>query len=335
VRLVFAGTPEVAVPSLDALSNSSHELLAVLTRPDALSGRGRSLVASPVKQRALALGLEVLAPRGPGDPQFQARLRELAPDVVPMVAYGALIPSSTLTIPAHGWINLHFSILPAWRGAAPVQRALMAGDEVTGATTFQVEPGLDTGPTYGVMTEAIKGDDTAGELLGRLAQAGAGLLVATLDALEAGQLHGVTQLAEGVSLAPKISVQDARICWRAPSLAIDRYVRGCTPSPGAWTTFRGERLNIHPVKLAAGTAVIDSAQFTAPEGTASEIEGEPFVGEVLAPGEIAATKRAVRVGTASGAVQLGAVQPPGKKPMAAADWARGVRIEPGEKFIDE
>lgn len=333
MRLVFAGTPDVAVPSLDALSKSSHELLAVLTRPDAPSGRGRSLVASPVKQRALALGLEVLTPSRPGDPQFQSRLRELAPNAVPMVAYGALIPSSTLTIPAHGWINLHFSILPAWRGAAPVQHAIMAGDEVTGATTFRVESGLDTGPTYGVMTEAIKGDDTSGELLVRLAQAGAGLLVATLDALEAGQLHGVTQPTEGVSLAPKISVQDARICWRAPALAIDRQVRGCTPSPGAWTTFRGERLKIHPVKLAASAPMINSAQVTAPE--ASEVMGEPLAGEGLAPGEIGATKRAVRVGTASGAVLLGAVQPPGKKPMAAADWARGVRIEPGEKFIDE
>jgi methionyl-tRNA formyltransferase len=293
------------------------------------------LVASPVKQRALALGLEVLTPTGPGDVQFQARLRELAPDAIPMVAYGALVPSSTLTIPTHGWINLHFSILPAWRGAAPVQHAIMAGDEVTGATTFLVEPGLDTGPTLGVMTEAIKGDDTSGELLRRLAQAGAGLLVATLDALEAGQLHGVPQPAEGVSLAPKISVQDARVCWPAPALAIDRQVRGCTPNPGAWTTFRGERLKIHPVKLDGLVSVIDSGRGAALKATASEEMPDPVAEDFLAPGEIAATKRAVRVGTASGAVLLGVVQPPGKKPMAAADWARGVRLESGEKFTDE
>ena len=321
MRVVFAGTPDVAVPSLDALSSSSHDVVAVLTRPDAPSGRGRSLVASPVRQRALALGLEVLTPARPGDPQFQDRLRELAPDACPMVAYGALIPASTLTIPAHGWINLHFSLLPAWRGAAPVQHAIMAGDEVTGATTFLVEPGLDTGPTFGVMTESIKSDDTSGELLWRLARAGAGLLVATLDALEAGELHGVAQSAEGVSLAPKISVEDARVRWSTPALAVDRQIRGCTPAPGAWTTFRGERLKIHPVALAVEAPPVDG--------------GESSSCQLLAPAEIAATKRAVRVGTASGMVLLGAVQPQGKKPMDAADWARGVRIEPGEKFADE
>jgi methionyl-tRNA formyltransferase len=277
------------------------------------------VVASPVKQRAMALGLEVLTPRSAADPRLQAHLRELAPDVCPMVAYGALIPASTLTIPSQGWINLHFSLLPAWRGAAPVQHAIMAGDEVTGATTFLVEPGLDTGPTYGVMTETIQPDDTSGALLGRLARAGAGLLVATLDALEAGDLHPVAQPAEGVSLAPKISVQDAGVRWIMPALFVDRHIRGCTPSPGAWTTFRGERLKICPVTLASNVALI---------------EGEVSPG-ILAPGEIAVTKRAVRVGTASGAVLLGTVQPQGKRPMDAADWARGVRIEPGEMFDNE
>ena len=319
MRLVFAGTPDVAVPSLDALSSSSHDVVAVLTRPDAPSGRGRSLVASPVKERALALGLEVLSPDRPGDPQFQDRLRELAPDACPMVAYGALIPAPVLAIPRHGWINLHFSLLPAWRGAAPVQHAIMAGEEVTGATTFLVERGLDTGPTFGVMTETIKPDDTAGDLLGRLSEAGAGLLVATLDALEAGELHAVAQPGEGVSLAPKLSVQDARIRWGTPALAVDRLIRGCTPAPGAWTTFRGERIKIHPVTVAADASVTPS---------------EDPAAAVLAPGEVSATKRAVRIGTASGVVVLGAVQPPGKKPMDAADWARGVRIEQGEKFAD-
>jgi methionyl-tRNA formyltransferase len=276
-------------------------------------------VASPVKQRALALGLEVLTPGRPGDPQFQAQLRELAPDVCPMVAYGALIPASTLTIPARGWVNLHFSLLPAWRGAAPVQHAIMAGDQVTGATTFLVEPGLDTGPTYGVMTETIKASDTSGELLWRLAGAGADLLVATLDALEAGELQPVAQRADGVSLAPKISVRDARVCWAAPAMAVDRQIRGCTPHPGAWTTFRGDRLKIHPVTLATGGAR----------------DGEVTTAQVPAAGEIAASKRAVRVGTGSGAVLLGEVQPQGKRAMDAADWARGVRIEPGEMFADE
>jgi len=327
VRLVFAGTPDVALPSLEALSGSSHDVIAVLTRPDAPAGRGRSLVASPVKQRALELGLEVLTPDRPSDPQFQDRLRELAPDACPIVAYGGLIPLSALTIPRLGWINLHFSLLPAWRGAAPVQRAIMSGDEVTGATTFLLEQGLDTGPTLGVMTEVIKATDTSGDLLSRLAEGGAGLLVATLDALESGDLHAVAQSPEGVSLAPKISVQDAQIRWGTPSLAIDRHIRGCTPAPGAWTTFRGERLKVHPVAQVPN----------APEAQSGEVGAPGIVvapGEVVASGEILATKRAVQIGTASGFVQLGMVQPHGKKPMAAADWARGVRIQPGEKFTD-
>jgi methionyl-tRNA formyltransferase len=207
-----------------------------------------------------------------------------------------------------------------------VQRAIMAGDEVTGATTFLVEQGLDTGPTLGVMTEAITARDTSGELLGRLARSGAGLLVATLDAMEAGELHSIPQPAEGVSLAPKISVDDARVTWGAPALAVDRHVRGCTPSPGAWTTFRGERLKIHPVTLATDEALIVGDEVSGP--------GVPGI-PVLEPGQIAATKREVRVGTASGAVLLGWVQPQGKKPMAAADWARGVRIQQGERFADE
>ena len=326
MRLVFAGTPDVAVPSLDALSSSSHEVVAVLTRPDAASGRGRSVAASPVKQRALALGLEVLTPTGPGDPQFQGRLRDLAPDACPMVAYGALIPAAALTIPMHGWINLHFSLLPAWRGAAPVQRAIMAGDEVTGATTFLVERGLDTGPTFGVMTETIKAGDTAGDLLGRLARSGAGLLVATLDALEAGELHAVPQPGEGASKAPKISVDDARVSWSTPALAVDRHIRGCTPSPGAWTTFRGQRLKIHPVTIASVDEVLVGDEVSGPAARGAG---------VLEPGQVAASRREVRVGTASGAVLLGSVQPQGKTPMAAVDWARGARIEQGERFADE
>jgi len=307
VRLVFAGTPEVALPSLEALASSSHELVAVVTRPDAPSGRGRSLVASPVRQRAVELGLEVLTPRRAGEPEFQERLRELAPDACPVVAYGGLVPPAALAIPRHGWVNLHFSLLPAWRGAAPVQRAIMAGDEVTGATTFLIEEGLDTGPTYGVMTETIRPTDTAGELLDRLAEAGAGLLLATMDGIENGDLEAVPQSPDGVSSAPKISVEDARIRWGTPALAVDRQVRGCTPAPGAWTTFRGERLKVHPVEVAT-------------------------VAPVVAPGELVVTKREVLAGTATGPVRLGTVQPHGKKPMGAADWARGVRIETGEKL---
>ncbi|MGE7436420.1 methionyl-tRNA formyltransferase [Kitasatospora sp. NPDC001175] len=309
MRLVFAGTPEVAVPALDALlASDRHEVVAVVTRPDAPAGRGRRLVASPVAQRAEEAGIEVLKPAKPSDPDFQARLTEIAPDCCPVVAYGALLRPGTLEIPRHGWVNLHFSLLPAWRGAAPVQHALLAGDEVTGASTFRIEQGLDSGPVFGVLTEEVRPTDTSGVLLDRLAHAGARLLVATMDGIEDGTLQAVPQPAEGVTLAPKITVEDARIDWSLPALRVDRVVRGCAPAPGAWTTFRGERLKLSgPVRLL------------------------PAATE-LAPGELAVAKNSVRVGTGSHEIELGEVQPQGKKPMRAADWARGVRIESGERL---
>lgn len=240
MKLVFAGTPEVAVPALDALiSAGRHEVAAVVTRPDAPAGRGRRLVASPVAERAEEAGIEVLKPARPRDEDFLARLREIAPDCCPVVAYGALLPKTALDIPARGWVNLHFSLLPAWRGAAPVQHAVMAGDEVTGASTFLIEEGLDSGPVYGVLTEEVRPTDTSGDLLTRLAFAGAGLLAATMDGIEDGTLHAVPQPEEGVTLAPKITVEDAQVQWSAPALRVDRVVRGCTPAPGAWTLFRG------------------------------------------------------------------------------------------------
>ncbi|MFJ6699737.1 methionyl-tRNA formyltransferase [Streptomyces sp. NPDC091272] len=305
MKLVFAGTPEVAVPALDALIASRHEVVAVVTRPDAPAGRGRRLVASPVADRAEEAGIEVLKPVKPRDEEFQARLREIGPDCCPVVAYGALLPKSALEIPAHGWVNLHFSLLPAWRGAAPVQHSVMAGDEVTGASTFQIEQGLDSGPVYGVVTEDVRATDTSGDLLTRLAFAGSGLLVATMDGIEDGSLKPVPQPEDGVSLAPKITVEDAQVDWHAPALRVDRVVRGCTPAPGAWTVFRGERLKLVQ---------------TAPAQDRTD----------LAPGELSAGKNHVHVGTGSHAVELLWVQPQGKKPMRAADWARGVRIAPGE-----
>ncbi len=301
MRLVFAGTPEPALPSLEALLASGHDVVAILTRPDAPAGRGRTLKRSPVRERAEAAGLEVLTPAHPREDTFQARLREIAPDCCPVVAYGALVPQPVLDVPAHGWVNLHFSLLPAWRGAAPVQHAVLAGDEVTGATTFRLEAGLDTGPVFGVTTEDVRPTDTSGDLLARLAVAGAGLLVATLDALENGSVQAVPQPSEGVSSAPKITVDDARVDWSAPALRVDRLVRACTPAPGAWTTMRGKRVKIGPVTLTHDT---------------------------LAPGEL----RDGLVGTGAGAVRLGGVRPEGRPAMAAADWLRGLRIEPGETF---
>ena len=276
-------------------------MVAVLTRPDAPAGRGRTLRPSPVRALAEQAGVEVLTPRSLREPEVQERLRALAPDCCPVVAYGALVPPAVLGLPPRGWVNLHFSLLPAWRGAAPVQHALLAGDEVTGATTFLLEEGLDTGPVLGVLTEEVRPTDTSGDLLGRLATAGAGLLRATLDGLELGHLEAVPQPAEGVSLAPKITVDDARVDWSAPALRVDRVVRACTPAPGAWTSFRGRRLKLGPVEV---------------------------TGERLAPGELAGDL----VGTTSTAVRLRTVTPEGKGAMAAADWLRGVRPEAGERL---
>jgi len=304
VRVVFAGTPEVALPSLEAVASSGHELVGVVTRPDAPAGRGRRLVASPVAQRAEELGVPVLKPEHPRDPAFLDELRALAPDCCPVVAYGALLPQSALDVPPQGWVNLHFSVLPSWRGAAPVQHALWAGDEVTGATTFRIVRELDAGPVFGVMTQLVRPDDTAGSLLERLAEGGAGLLVATLDGIADGSLEARPQQEEGVSFAPKITVADARVDWSEPAVGVDRRVRACTPAPGAWTTVAGERLKLGPV-------VVD------------------LDGPALEPGRVAVGKRSVHVGTATVPVRLGEVRPTGKKAMAAADWARGARLEGG------
>jgi methionyl-tRNA formyltransferase len=306
MRLVFAGTPAAAVPSLRALLDSQHDVVAVVTRPPKRAGRGRRETSSPVADVAAEAGVPVLSPEKPGDPDFLAALRDLRPDCCPVVAYGALLREQTLAVPRHGWVNLHFSLLPAWRGAAPVQHAILAGDDVTGASTFLIETGLDTGPVYGVVTEAIRPTDTAGDLLARLAQAGARLLVVTMDGIADGTLEARPQPSDGVSIAGKITVPDAEVSWQQPARHIDRQVRACTPAPGAWTTFRDERVKLGPVRLRGAND--------------------------LAPGELRAERAGVAVGTATAEVELGTVQPPGKRPMLAADWARGARLEPGESF---
>jgi methionyl-tRNA formyltransferase len=299
----------VALPALDAIAASQHELVGVVTRPDAPAGRGRKLAASPVAGRGEELGLPVLKPEHPKDPEFQEALRALRPDACPVVAYGALLPQSALDIPPHGWINLHFSCLPAWRGAAPVQHAIWAGDEVTGATTFRIVKELDAGPTYGVMTERIRPDDTAGDLLARLAEGGAGLLVATLDGIADGSLEAREQPGDGVSFAPKVTVEDAEVDWTEPAGAVDRRIRACTPWPGAWSTHEGERIKVGPV-----TPVAEADR--------------------LAPGELRIGKRDVLIGTGSLPVRLGDVKAFGKRQMPAADWARGLHAEAGTHFGD-
>ncbi|MDF2828567.1 MAG: methionyl-tRNA formyltransferase, partial [Mycobacterium sp.] len=248
MRIVFAGTPEPALPSLRRLIDSPrHDVVAVLTRPDAASGRRGKPAPSPVAALALAEGIPVLRPERPNSEEFVAELTGYAPDCCAVVAYGALLRDGLLAVPRLGWINLHFSVLPAWRGAAPVQAAIAAGDTVTGATTFQIEPSLDSGPVFGVVTETIRPTDTAGDLLGRLATSGAGLLESTLDGIADGSLTAVPQPSEGVTVAPKITVEEARVRWDLPAHVVDRRIRAVTPNPGAWTTIGDLRVKLGPV----------------------------------------------------------------------------------------
>ncbi len=309
MRLVFVGTPEPALPSLRRLIDSSrHEVIAVLTRPDAAAGRRGKPEPSPVAREALDRGIPVLRPARPNSEEFVAELLELAPDCCAVVAYGALLREALLGVPPHGWINLHFSLLPAWRGAAPVQAAIAAGDTITGATTFEIEPSLDSGPIYGVVTETIRPTDTAGELLERLALSGAALLSTTLDGIADETLTPRPQPAEGVSIAPKITVEQARVRWDLPALVVERRIRAVTPNPGAWTLVGDLRIKLGPVRI---------------DGS-PEFPGPP---KPLAPGDIHVDRKSVWIGTGSEPVRLGQIQPPGKKFMNAIDWARGARLD--------
>jgi methionyl-tRNA formyltransferase len=304
VRLVFAGTPEPALPSLLRLIDSPrHDVVAVLSRPDAASGRRGKPEPSPVARAALDRGIPVLRPSRPNSPEFVAELSEFAPECCPVVAYGALLRDPLLAVPARGWINLHFSLLPAWRGAAPVQAAIAAGDTITGATTFQIEPSLDSGPVYGVVTETIRPTDTAGDLLERLADSGAALLSTTLDGIADQTLTPRPQPADGVSIAPKITVEEARVRWDLPAPVVERRIRAVTPNPGAWTQIGALRVKLGPVQV---------------DGNAPE---------PLSPGAIHVDRKNVWIGTGSDPVRLGQLQPPGKKLMNAVDWARGARLD--------
>ncbi|MEJ7635667.1 methionyl-tRNA formyltransferase [Aeromicrobium sp.] len=313
MRVVFAGTPETALPTLEALVASRHDVIAVLTRPDAPSGRGRSLAPSPVAQAAAAHGIEVLKPAKPSDPDFLSRLRELAPDCIPIVAYGALIRREALDIPQYGWINLHFSVLPSWRGAAPVQRAIMAGDEVTGATVFSLVEELDAGAVLGSITERIREDDTTAELLERLSGWGSKLLVDVVDHIEDGDIAAVPQPENNISYAPKLTTAEARIDWARPAFAIDRQIRGCTPAPGAWTVLDPAAGGADAVRVKIGPATVTDER-------------------TLVPGELRIGKHEVRVGTTTTDLVLGDVQAVGKKRMPAPDWARGTTFADGAAF---
>ncbi|MDQ0241120.1 MULTISPECIES: methionyl-tRNA formyltransferase [Arthrobacter] len=305
MRVLFAGTPAVAVPSLDALIEAGFEIVAVLTRPDAPTGRKRILTPSPVAARAAELGIDIIH-ASKVDAGTTERIASYEPDVAAIVAYGGLVPQAALGVPRHGWINLHFSLLPAWRGAAPVQRSVIAGDDITGAATFLLEEGLDTGPVFGTLTETVRPEDTAGDLLERLSRSGAVLLSQTLSAVESGKAAPQPQQGD-VSLAPKLTLDDGRLDWAQPALAINRRSRGVTPEPGAWTTLDGQRVKLEPVGL------------------------RPDIRD-LAPGQVRVDGKNVLVGTGSHAVQLGRIQPAGKKMMPSADWARGLATPESVEF---
>lgn len=300
MRLIFAGTPEAAIPTLAALVESRHEIVGVFSQPDRPQGRGRAVLATPVAKFAREHDLPLHQPI-----RINAEaplIADLAPDAAVVVAYGALIKPELLQIPRIGWINLHFSLLPAFRGAAPVQHALLAGETITGATTFLLDEGMDTGPVLGHVTEAIRPEDTTGSLLERLSVSGAQLLVATLRALEDGTATAVPQAGEGASTAPKLNRAQARIEWNRSGRLLDRHIRAMTPEPGAWTLF-------HDMSVIIEQAVFSDSDLSLDSGVLAVAAGR------------------VLVGTADAPLELLRVRPAGKRSMLAADWVRGIRGE--------
>lgn len=311
MRIIFAGTPEPAVVALEKLVASPHDVIAVITRPDAPRGRGRTLHPSPVKAVALQHGIPVLTPTtlkaGTSDgTEFRTQLRELAPECIPVVAYGNLIPQDILDMVPHGFINLHFSTLPRWRGAAPVQAAIRAGDTETGVTTFRIDAGLDTGDILRQAPQPIKDTDTADDLLTRLAYQGADVLASTMDDLAAGTATFQPQIGN-TTHAEKIMVNDARVDWTWDAPTIDRHIRAVTPAPGAWTMLGEQRIKLRPT-----TQLFDTP--------------------TLPPGSIHVEKHRILVGTGTTPVALSQLQAPGKKMMNATDWARGLTTTEGITF---
>ncbi len=303
LSLVFAGSPAAAVPSLAALHSSRHRVTSVLTREDSEQGRRRTLTPTAVAHAAEDLGFPVIkANRLAGE--ATERITALGPDLGVIVAYGGLLREPLLSVPRLGWINLHFSLLPRWRGAAPVQRAIIAGDEITGASVFQLVEALDAGPVFGQFTQAVAPGQTAGDLLTSLADAGAELLLRVVDALAEGTARAVPQDGD-VTPAPKLEPADGRIDWSADVGTVDRLIRGVTPEPGAFTTIDALRFKIHRARPAEATAA-------------------------LAPGRLASGGERILVGTGTTPLELITVQPAGKKPMAAAEWWRGRTANAGE-----
>ena len=300
LRLVFAGSPAAAVPSLHALIDGRHDVAAVITREDSPQGRKGVLTPTPVADAAGDIEV-IKANRLAG--AATDRVTELAPDLGVIVAYGGLVREPLLSTPRLGWINLHFSLLPRWRGAAPVQRAIMAGDEVTGAAVFQLVAELDAGDVYGQITEPIGRHQTAGSLLDQLSVSGAQLLTRVVDELAAGTAVAVPQEGE-VTLAPKLTLPDGRIDFTQPAEAVASQIRGVTPEPGAFTSIDGARLKVLDAHVAREAPRVQ-------------------------PGHFALEGKRLLLGTASDPIELVTVLPAGKKAMAAADWWRGRPTDAG------
>jgi methionyl-tRNA formyltransferase len=309
VRVIYLGTPAAAVPPLEALLASAHEVVAVVTRPDRpRDRRGGAPQPSPVKQVALAAGLPVLEPPSGRDPELPRRLAALGADIGVACAFGYLLPEAVLAAFPRGIVNLHFSLLPAYRGAAPVQRALLDGATVTGVTTFVIDAGMDTGPMLLAAEVPIGPDEDAGALTARLAEIGARLTVETLDALEAGQVEPRPQPEAGASLAPKVSGEEARLDFTRPAGRLADAVRAFTPAPGAWTTHRGRRLKV--------TRAAPGIWGSRPGLEQGRLGVDPD-GRLL-------------VGTADGALELLELRPEGRRAMSGAEFARGARLGPDE-----
>src|SRR5690625_588220 len=303
MRVLFSGTPAVALPSLRALLDSDHDVVGVLTRPPAPVGRKRVLTPSPVHQLALDHGLPVITTNRPHEQEVLEQIADTGAQVSAVVAYGALLREPALSVLPYGWVNLHFSLLPAWRGAAPVQHAIWAGDTTTGVSTFQIEAGLDTGPVLSTRPHPIGPEDTAGDLLETLAHLGAPVLIETLDQIEASTGQPIPQPSTGGSHAPPLTSADARTDWNSSAARVDRHIRATTPAPGAWTMHAGRRLKLGPVR--------------------------PQPDEIpLSPGRLQHSNDSVLVGTSTHPVRLTQVAPAGKGWMDAADWARGARLDP-------
>lgn len=308
MRILFAGTPEPAVASLNALIHAGHDVVGVLTRTDAKVGRKRVLTPSPVAERATELGLPVIkADRFFGDTGQAAiaEIQELQPDLGAVVAYGGLLPQGVLDMLPNGWVNLHFSLLPAYRGAAPVQWAIINQESVTGAAVFQLEAGLDTGPVFATVTRALQPEETAGEVLADLAISGGTLLSDTLFDIAAGSAVATPQQGE-VSWAPKITSRDVQIDAYQPSAVVRGLINGASPAPGAWATLNGDSTKAQRFKI----------------GGAAPVSDMPDQGK--APGEFIIEPHRVLLVCHDGAVELTKVQPSGKKMMVASDWANGV-----------